>query len=290
METVTSADGIRIAFDRHVGGDAGTVILIGGALSYRAFPKMVELAQTLASRHALTVINYDRRGRGDSGDTAGVYDVEHEIDDLAALLEAVGGSASLFGWSSGAGLALRAAASGRIAGIERIVAFEPPFVVDREHHVPPAGLGETLQGLVAANHPSETVRFYMTQAMGIPRLFVAPMRVLPIWSKLKATANSTPHDWAVMGEFMRGEPLRAGDWARVTVPTLVLAGGKSEPLLRTGARAIAEVLPNAVHREVPDLSHNPDVKILVPAAAAFLTGRNTAGARPDQQNSIARYR
>jgi len=80
------------------------------------------------------------------------------------------------------------------------------------------------------------------------------MRVLPVWSKLNATANSTPHDVAVMGEFMRGEPLRAGDWAGVTVPTLVLAGGKSEPLLRKAARAIADVLPNAEHRELPKLS------------------------------------
>jgi pimeloyl-ACP methyl ester carboxylesterase len=137
---------------------------------------------------------------------------EHEIDDLAALVEAAGGSASLLGWSSGAGLALRAAASGRIAGIQRIVAFEPPFVVDREHHVPPAGLGQRLHELVAANRRSETVRFYMTRGIGIPRMFVALMRALPNWSKLEATANSTPHDWAVMGEFMRGGPLRPGDW------------------------------------------------------------------------------
>jgi hypothetical protein len=92
----------------------------------------------------------------------------------------------------GCRLALRAAASGRIAGIQRVVAFEPPFVVGRGHHVPPAGLGQRLHELVAANRRSETVRFYMTKGMGIPRMFVALMRVLPVWSKLKATANSTP--------------------------------------------------------------------------------------------------
>lgn len=276
METVISADGTKIAFDRHPGGAAGTVILIGGAFSYRAFPKMRDLAETLANQHALTVINYDRRGRGDSGDTPAVYDVEREIDDLAGLVVAAGGSAALFGWSSGAGLALRAAASGRILGIERIVAFEPPFVVDHEHHVPPADLAQTLHELVAADRRSETVRFYMTKAMGIPAAFVTLMRVLPMWSKLKGTANSTPHDWEVMSEFMRGEPLRPGDWAGVSVPTLVLAGGKSEPLLRKAARAIADVLPNAEHRELPKLSHNPNLQILAPAAAEFLT-RNNAG-------------
>ncbi|MGH8926632.1 MAG: alpha/beta hydrolase [Acidimicrobiia bacterium] len=134
-------------------------------------------------------------------DTPGVYDMEREIDDLAGLVEAAGGSASLFVWSSGAGLALRAAASGRIAGIERIVAFEPPFVVDHEHHVPPADLAQTLHELVSADRRSETVRFYMTRAMGNPAAFVTLMRVLPMWSKLKATANSTPHDSAVMSKF-----------------------------------------------------------------------------------------
>lgn len=284
METVISADGTTIAFDRHVGdpdsGTAGTVILIGGAFSFRAFPKMVELAEALAARCGGTVINYDRRGRGDSGDTLGRYDVEREIDDLAALVEAAGGSASLFGWSSGAALALRAAESGRIVGIERVVAFEPPFVVDHEHHVPPAGFGEALHELVADGRRSETVRYFMTRCMGMPGFLVTVMRVLPFWSKLKAAASSTPHDWAVMAEFMRGEPLREGDWAGVTVPTLVLAGGKSDPLLRTAARAIADVLPDAEHRELPKLSHNPDVDLLVSASAGFLTSSQPVGPAP----------
>ena len=274
METVHSADGTAIAFERYLpdGESAGTVILIGGAFSYRGFPKMVAIATALADR-GYPVIDYDRRGRGESADTPGVYDAENEIDDLAALVDATGGRVSVLGWSSGAVLALRAAASGRVAGIERVVAFEPPFVVDREHHVPPDGLGEELHRLVAADRRSETVRFYMTRAMGIPSAIVTAMRLLPFWSKLKATASSTPHDWAIMERFMRGEPLDAADWAGVRVPTLVLAGGKSEPLLRTAARAAAEVLPDARHVEVPKLSHNPDVKLLVPAVAEFLGGQ-----------------
>lgn len=238
---------------------------------------MSKLARSLAA-HDLTVINYVRRGRGDSGDTPGIYDVQREIDDLAVLVDAAGGAASLFGLSSGAALALRAAASGRIAGIERVVAFEPPFMVDRQHHVPPTDLGETLHELVAADRRAQTVRFYMTKAMGIPAAYVALMRVLPLWSQLLATANSTPHDWAVMGEFMRGEPLRPAERTGVTVATLVLAGAKSEPLLRTAARAITEVLPNARHRELPKLSHNPNPQLLAPAAAEFLTANN-AGRR-----------
>ncbi|MEV6319786.1 alpha/beta hydrolase [Nocardia sp. NPDC051787] len=272
MQTVTSADGTIIAFDRHVGGEAETVILIGGAFGYRKFPKMVALAEALAGQHEITVLNYDRRGRGDSTDSPGVYDVDREIDDIAALVEAAGGAAALFGWSSGAALALRAAASGRVNGITKVVAFEPPFVVDHEGFVPHAGLGARLHELIAADRRADIVRFYMTKAMGVPRAMVALMRLTPFWKGLLATSPSTAHDWAVMRDFMRGEPLRAQDWSAVGAPTLVIAGGKSDVLLRKGARAIAAVVPDAVFQEIPGLSHNPNIGLLAPVAGAFLTG------------------
>ncbi|WP_227997445.1 alpha/beta fold hydrolase [Nocardia australiensis] len=275
METVTSADGTVIAFDRLVGGDAGTVILIGGAFGFRKFSKMVELAETLADKYGLTVINYDRRGRGDSTDTPGVYNADNEIDDIAALIQAAGGSAALFGWSSGAALALRAGESGRVSGITRIVAFEPPFIVDHEGHVPPADLHIRLHELVAADRRAETARFYMTKAIGIPAFFVSIMRFTPFWKDTLANANSTPHDWAVMAEFMRGEAIRAQDWSNIDVPVLVISGAKSGALLRKGANAIATVIPHAEHRELAKLSHNPNVAILAPAAGEFLTRSRT---------------
>ncbi|WP_194815026.1 alpha/beta fold hydrolase [Nocardia sp. XZ_19_385] len=270
METVTTSSGIEIAFDRIAGGDSGTVILIGGAFSYRRFPKLVALSEKLAEEYRLTVINYDRRGRGDSTDSPGVYNVDNEIDDLAALVEAAGGRAALFGWSSGAGLALRAAASGRVPGITKVVAFEPPFVVDHENFVPPAGLAEKLHALIAADKRAEVVRFYMTNGMGMPRILGRLMPFTPMWKNLLATAPAAAHDWAIMGEFMRGEPLRPADWAGVEVPTLVISGAKSNALLRTAARAITKVLPNARHQELAKLSHNPDVDILAPVAGEFL--------------------
>ncbi|MEU0540779.1 alpha/beta hydrolase [Nocardia sp. NPDC005978] len=270
METIVTPAGNTIAFDRVEGGTAGTVILIGGAFSYREFPKMVELARRLADDYGLTVVNYDRRGRGDSTDTPGVYDADNEIADLAALVSAVGGRAALFGWSSGAGLALRAAASGRIPGITKVVAFEPPFVVNHENFVPRAELAATLHSLIKENKRAETVNFYMTNAMGIPRFFTAVMRFTPMWKNLLATANSTAHCWAVMEPYMRGEALRAADWAGVTVPTLVISGGKSDKLLRVAAGAITEVLPDARHVELPKLSHNPNIAMLTPPAGEFL--------------------
>ncbi|MFC9788168.1 alpha/beta fold hydrolase [Rhodococcus sp. NPDC127528] len=280
METITTPAGIVLAFDRYVGGDAGTVILIGGAFGERRFPKMVALAEQLAETYHLTVVNYDRRGRGDSTDTPGSYDVENEIDDIAALVEAVGGSAALFGWSSGAGLALLAAA--RVPGVSRVVAFEPPFVVDHENFVPAADLQVRLHEMIDAGRRAETVRIYMTEAMGMPRLFTAMMRFTPMWKNLLATAPSTAHDWAVMGPYMRGAALDPADWSAVTAPTLVISGEKSGALLRTGAAAITAVLPNATHREVPKLSHNPNIKLLAPVAGEFLT-RTTERPQPEHE-------
>ncbi|WP_406290522.1 alpha/beta fold hydrolase [Embleya sp. NBC_00896] len=275
--SVTAADGTTIAYDRYapMGGSRGTVVLVGGAFSYRKFPKMVELAELLVGSYGLTVVNYDRRGRGDSGDTPGRYNPAQEIDDLAAVVAAEGGSAALFGWSSGAVLALRAAGSGQVPGISRVVAFEPPFVVDRTGHVPPSDLAATLHGLVAADRRSQTVRYFMTKAIGVPAPFVGLMRITPMWSKLTAVAGSTPHDWAVMTEHMRGEPLDRADWAGVQVPVLVLSGGRNNAVLRTAARAATEALPNARHTEIPKLSHNPDIRLLAPPAAEFLSAHTT---------------
>ena len=182
MDIVTSSDGTRIAYDRTGTGPA--VILVGGAFSYRSFPKTLQLAKLLASR--FTVINYDRRGRGDSGD-AERYAVDRELDDLAALIHAAGGSASLWGWSSGAVLALRAAARG--LPIDRLALYEPPFIVADTHATPPGDFAERLEGHVSAGDRSAAVKLYMTEGMGAPRFFVNAMRLLPVWSRLKARAD-----------------------------------------------------------------------------------------------------
>ena len=133
METVISKDGSRIAYDRY--GAGPTVILVGGALSYRRFKKMEELAKLLAER--FTVINYDRRGRGDSTEVK-PFALEREIEDVQALLEAAGGSGSLWGWSSGGALALRAAGAG--LAVERISVYEVPFMVTPGGQTAHAGL------------------------------------------------------------------------------------------------------------------------------------------------------
>ncbi|WP_067852745.1 alpha/beta hydrolase [Nocardia shimofusensis] len=289
METVTSADGTTIAFDRigaksngpqqagteRAGAEnagTGSVILVGGALEDRHSPKLTELARLLADRYGITAIVYDRRGRGDSGDTPGVYQAGNEIDDLAALVAAAGDSVTLFGWSAGAVLALRAAASGRLSAVTRVVAFEPPFVVDRSGHVPPADLGTRLEQLIAEGKSGRAAAFYLRKVMGVPPTMVTAMRLTPYWRSLKALAASTAHDWAVIGPYTRGEALRPADWSGLTVPTLVLSGADSAANIKTAAAATAKALPLAHHRELPRLGHDQNAELVAAPVAEWITG------------------
>src|SRR5918994_3279825 len=161
MQTVTSKDGSRIAYDRS--GSGPVVILVAGALGYRKFNKMEELAGLLSER--CTVINYDRRGRGDSTEVK-PFALEREIEDIAALIEAEGGSASLWGWSSGGALALRAAGTG--IGVERVSVYEVPFMVDPAAKRPTPDYGERLDELVAAGDRGGAVKHFMRNSIGMP--------------------------------------------------------------------------------------------------------------------------
>jgi pimeloyl-ACP methyl ester carboxylesterase len=269
METVTSKDGTTIAYDRS--GNGPTVILVAGALGTRKFKKMEELAELLTRR--CTVINYDRRGRGDSTEVK-PFAVEREIEDIAALIDACGGSASLWGWSSGGALALRAAAAG--IGVERLSVYEVPFMVQPGLKRPTPDYGERLDDLVAADDRSGAVKHFMRNAMGVPAPFVALMRLMPMWKEMKATAHTLPYDWAALGNHaMYGAPLSPEEWAPVTVPTLVVHGDKTPEPLRRGSEALAEVLPNAELHVLEGTSHNVSMKKLAPVLAEFFAGRET---------------
>src|SRR5437763_10799908 len=160
MEKVRSADGTQIAYDRY--GEGPVVILVGGALGYRKFKKFEQIAKAL-SEHC-TVINYDRRGRGDSGE-AGPVSVEHEVDDIAALIQAVGGRATLWGWSSGGALALRAAAAD--IGVEKLVVYETPFKTDPDAKYPVDDYGVRLEQIVADGDRLRAARHFMRNGIGV---------------------------------------------------------------------------------------------------------------------------
>ncbi len=268
MSTVISADGTTIAYDR--AGNGSPVILVNGALGDRKldrrFKQMIGLSELLSPSY--TVINYDRRGRGDSNE-AGPFAVEREIDDIAALIAAVGGRAALFGFSSGGALALRAAGAG--IGVGRVAVYEAPFMVDRAEKHPPADYGQRLDDLIAAGNNSGAVRHFMRNAMGMPAPVVTMMRLMPMWRDMAANAHTLRYDWAALGEHnMQGDPLSPDEWSSVRVPALVVYGAKSPANLKKGAHALADVLPDARLRSLEGVGHNLKVKLLAPVLAEFL--------------------
>lgn len=262
--SVTSRDGTTIAFERS--GDGPPVILVAAALSDRSDTR--KLAALLAPHHS--VVNYDRRGRGASGDTP-PYALDRECEDIEALVKEVGGSALLFGSSSGAVLALEAAARG--VGVERLALFEPPFVVSEQQVAKAADLAARVGEALGAGRRGEAVALFMNRAVGVPTAGVWMMRLMRrTWGNLEAMAHTIPYDLTIMDGYRQGGPLPAERWASVAVPTLVLDGAKSPDHLRAAAAALADALPNAQHRTLEDVSHASVVmapKKLVPTLERF---------------------
>jgi pimeloyl-ACP methyl ester carboxylesterase len=261
MSNVVSKDGTVIAFDRS--GEGRPVILVAGAFGERSHPAMVELAGHLAPH--FTVYNYDRRGRGDSGDTA-PYAVDCEIEDIEALIEEAGGSARVYGLSSGAALALQAAA--RQLPIEMLAVHEPPFAVDDTRPPLPADFAARLSQLVSADRRGDAVEYFMTKGMGLPAETIGQMRHAPMWPGLEGLAHTLVYDTAVMGD----NSLPADQAAAVKAPTLVLAGAESVPWLRAAALALADVVPGAQHRTLEGQSHfAPDQAAIARVLVEYFT-------------------
>jgi pimeloyl-ACP methyl ester carboxylesterase len=258
--TVISKDGTAIAFERI--GSGAPVILVDPALCDRGMGQSPQLAALLAPH--FTVITYDRRGRGDSGDTA-PYAVDREVEDIAALVSEVGGSAYLWGMSSGAVLALEAAR--RLSGIRRVALYEAPFIVDDSR---PATEDRwvRIEKAIAAGRRSAAVSLFL-RMVGVPSLFVVMMRLTPVWPKLKAMAHTLPYDGAIVRDWQRGRPLPAQRWAAVTVPTLVTDGGRSPRWMRNGSRAISLVLPNVQYRTLEGQTHMLQPKAHAPILIEF---------------------
>ena len=261
MGEVISADGTRIAFDRS--GDGPPVVVVASALADRSDAK--RLARHLAQD--FTVINYDRRGRGESTDTA-PYSVDREVEDIQALIDAVGGTASLFGSSSGAVLALDAAS--RLGPtVERLALFEPPFIVDASRPPLDDGYAGHLEDLLDAGRRSDAVRYFMTEALGMPRPAVAAMRLLPMWRKLTRLAPTLAYDAAVVHGTQAGRPLPTDRWATVTAPTLIVTGAKSDAFLHRGGAALAGLLADARHLTLEGANHSAVVAAPKKLAALF---------------------
>jgi pimeloyl-ACP methyl ester carboxylesterase len=268
---VQSADGSQIGYD--VRGEGPAVILVNGALGDREldrkFKMLSGLTGALSSRFA--VVNYDRRGRGESSE-AGPFAVEREVEDIAALIDAVGGRAALVGFSSGGALALRAAAAG--VGVQRAAVYEPPFMVERTDKIPAEDYAARMDELLAAGDGAGAVRHFMRGAIGLPAPLVAMMRLMPAWKGMVANAHTLPYDWAALGDHnMHGEPLRAAEFSSVEVPVLVAYGAKSPSRLQSGSRALAEVLPAGRACRLEGVGHRVKAEVLAPPLGEFLAER-----------------
>ncbi|HEY8601111.1 MAG TPA: alpha/beta hydrolase [Thermomicrobiales bacterium] len=265
METVTSRDGTTIAFDRLGSGPA--LILITGALGTRGSHQ--GMAALLAPD--FTVFNYDRRGRGDSGDTA-PYAVAREIEDIDAVITAAGGSAFLYGMSSGAILALDAA-NALPSKVTKVALYEPPFILDDSRPPLPADYVPRLNAAIAAGRPGDAVEIFMTDAIRLPAEYLGPMRESPMWAGMEAVAHTIAYDGTIVGDTMSGKPLPKDRWTAVAIPTLVITGGLSEGFFHTGGRSLASELRDARHIILPGQDHNVAADVLAPALAEFFAGR-----------------
>jgi pimeloyl-ACP methyl ester carboxylesterase len=250
-----SRDGTPLAYERT--GQGPAVVLVSGAMSTGA--TMRPLAAVLSDR--FDVVVYDRRGRGESGDTA-PYAVEREVEDLAALIEAVGGEAALYGMSSGGALALHAAASG--LPLRGVAVYEVPYAV---HESAMKGRAEYTEGLteaLAQGRRGDAVELFL-RLTGLAEEMIQGARQSPMWPGMEAIAPSLAHDDAVMG----GGRVPRDLLASIPVPVLSVAGGASPPWLREAAQAVAEAAPEGTYRMLEDQTHMVDPQALAPVLAEF---------------------
>ncbi|WP_031039282.1 alpha/beta fold hydrolase [Streptomyces sp. NRRL F-5650] len=255
-KTTVSRDGTRIAYDRS--GRGPVVVLVSGAMSTGA--TTAPLAAELSDR--FDVVVYDRRGRGESGDTA-PYAVEREIEDLAALIEEVGGEASLYGMSSGGALVLRAAASG--LPVRRAAVYEVPYAMDDAAVRAAAEYTGRLAEALGRGGRGDAVELFLRHT-GLGEEMIRGARQSPMWAGMESLAPSLAYDDAVLG----GGRVPTSAIATIGAPLLVLAGGASDAWWHEAARAVAEAAPEGTYGTVAGQTHRVEPGVLAPVLAEFL--------------------
>ncbi|MGW0871284.1 alpha/beta fold hydrolase [Streptomyces sp. NPDC002740] len=254
-----SRDGTELAYAR--AGEGPAVILVSGAMSTGG--TMAPLAGLLTDR--FTVLRYDRRGRGESGDTA-PYAVAREVEDLAALIDAAGGEAALYGVSSGGALVLEAAAAG--LPVPRVAVYETPYALDEEDVRGRAAYTANLTEALAQGRRGDAVELFL-RLTGLAEEMIRGARQSPMWEGMEAVAPTLAHDDAVLG----GGPPPRERLASVGVPVLALAGEASPPWLREATRAVADAVADGAYRVLGGQTHMVDPNVLAPVLAEFLGSR-----------------
>ena len=257
MRTVTSKDGTKIAYDQRGKGPA--LILVLGALNSRK--SGAKLAKLLAA--PFTVISYDRRGRGDSTDTA-PYSPQGEVEDIAALIGAVGEPVCLYGHSSGGALALEATIKLR-KKIGKLAIYEVPYALDANARKGATEYYKTLKKLLAAGRKDDAVALFV-RSVGVSDKQIQAMKRMPMWKGLEKLAPTLAYDSEVLG---KGHALPAARLSRIAIPTLVMHGGAGAPFMRDAARAISEAIPQAQLRTLAQQTHGVSPKVLAPVLEEF---------------------
>jgi pimeloyl-ACP methyl ester carboxylesterase len=256
MRTTLSADGTKIAFDQT--GEGPPVVLVVGAFNDRSTG--APLATALESQ--CTVLNYDRRGRGASGDTQ-PYAVEREVEDLDALIREAGGAARVFGYSSGAILALEGAAHG--LNITKLALYDAPFMVGDDIPRPPKEIAGQLAKLVASGRRGEAVELFQTDIVRIPEQVVAQFRHAPFRPALEAIAHTLAYDALIVGD----QELPMAQLRSIKTPTLVVYGGESPAFMSNSAQALANALTHGQVRVLDGQSHDIVPSALAPVLLGF---------------------
>ena len=258
MQTVTSRDGTLLAYDVH--GDGAPLIMVEGAFCGRHFGPTAALAAELG--RDFRVYHYDRRARGDSSPSTD-YSVARELEDLEAMLRVAGPGAGLVGFSSGACLALEAAAAGLPVG--RLAIYEPPYMVGPKARKVPPSFREDIQALIADGRNGKAVEYFMVRLIGMPPMFLPMMWLSKVWKSLCAQAPSLPFDM----EAVNGFAPPAARLAAIAVPTLVMHGAKTMPVLKDAATLCARTIPGARHVELPGQSHEVKKEAIAPHLRDF---------------------
>lgn len=263
---IHSADGTPIGFDELGPQDAPVVIYVHGATQYRAISQG---PAALAAAGGLRVITYDRRGRGESGDST-TYAVEREIEDIAALVAHVGGKPILVGESSGATLALEAARAG--LPISAVAAFEPPFIVNDERPAIPADYIDRLDAFAADGDRLGAVRYFMSEAVGLPDVVVDQTMASPFMAVIEPYAGTLRYDARVMGDTMSGNAAALDRYATIPVPVTVLVGESTFPSILSGADALVGVIAGSDLIVVPGGDHQLPADAVAPVLRSLAEG------------------
>jgi pimeloyl-ACP methyl ester carboxylesterase len=259
MKHVTSKDGTAIAYEQ--AGQGQPVILVDGAMCYRGFGPMAGLSALLEPQ--FTTFRYDRRGRGDSGDTQ-PYAVEREVEDIEALINQAGGSAFVYGTSSGAALAMEAAL--RLGSkITKLAMFEPSYNDDPAARQASKQYAKQLKELIAAGCPGDAVALFMSY-VGTPPEAIEGMKQSPVWPIFEAVGPTLAYDNAVLGE---DAAVPTGRAAGVSIPTLLMNGGAGLPFMHETADALAKAIPNAKRRTLAGQTHDVAAEAVAPLLVEF---------------------